>query len=242
MLVPARGDKKLFEEEPHESFPERNVWYPHQWLRSSLVFFSLILVTLLIAVVHFSFSQTFATYLWYVIVIYKLVGVVVEYIGEKIFEQKLLVVTISCMFGIVQALITFGASDFLDFLKSYFIELAIMMIERAYVTTVLDEFIEYVEDYYSRATRFLKRALGEEEQSSVFTDESMEAEKKPLNAKDLGIITSSPGKREDDLSDSNIILTEEVAQSYISDDSVDQDLDRAAAAFKEIHLLSRLRL
>lgn len=42
-------------------------------------------------------------------------------------------------------LATMGASDFLDFVFSYFIELAIMMIDRAYYAELEDKITTYIE-------------------------------------------------------------------------------------------------
>lgn len=47
---------------------------------------------------------------------------------------------------VVLGLVTFGADDFLDFLNAYFIELAIMMFERPYLTPMADIIIGWLEE------------------------------------------------------------------------------------------------
>ena len=57
--------------------------------------------------------------------------------------EALLVAPLSTVVVVILGLVTFGADDFLDFLNAFFIELAIMMFERAYLGDLLDQADKY---------------------------------------------------------------------------------------------------
>ena len=55
----------------------------------------------------------------------KVVAIITENILEKAIGESLLVANLAITFDVVLGLVTFGAADFFDFLKSYFIELGL---------------------------------------------------------------------------------------------------------------------
>lgn len=68
----------------------------------------------------------FGKYLWYILVALKVGTMIYESILDKmILEDALYRCGISMLVGIIINLSTLGATDFFDFLLSYFIELAL---------------------------------------------------------------------------------------------------------------------
>ena len=69
--------------------------------------------------------------------IMRVVQIMAETVMEKAIGEILLMSPLNVSFGVMQGLITFGASNFLDFLNSFFIELGLQMLERPYMDEIV---------------------------------------------------------------------------------------------------------
>ncbi len=70
-------------------------------------------------------------------------------------REVLLTAPVGTGFGIIQGITTLAASDFLDFLLGYFLDLAILMLFRAYVDPCMNDIIEWVGKWLSRANIYI---------------------------------------------------------------------------------------
>ncbi len=75
-----------------------------------------------------------------------LIGKVIEYQ----LKEALLTAPVGTGFGIVQGITTLAASDFLDFLLGYFLDLAILMLFRVYLDPFMSDIIEWIGKWLSK--------------------------------------------------------------------------------------------
>lgn len=154
ILIPDNSDKRKI----HESY-DGNIWQYYTWKRSNMIFNSLWVIFLTIVTINFSFSDIFGAYIWYAIIILKLLGILLDWILEKAMDQALLLGPLSISYGVVVGLVTFGADDFLDFIDAYFIEFAMMLFERTYLGNLSSEFFEYVENAIPQKIQSIQKWL-----------------------------------------------------------------------------------
>ncbi len=132
-----------------------NIWKPHVWKRSKLLASSFFTIPLLVYLMQFSMGTLFGLYLWYCIVAYKIIQVIIEFALVKLFDDQLLMGPISITCDLMGGIFTFGANDFLAFLKSTFIDLCVLMIDRAYYGSFMNYATERMEYYYDYAKDYL---------------------------------------------------------------------------------------
>ena len=78
ILIPDNSDKRKI----HESY-DGNIWQYYTWKRSNMIFNSIWMIFLTIIIINFSFSDLFGTYIWYAIIILKLLGILIDWTLEK---------------------------------------------------------------------------------------------------------------------------------------------------------------
>jgi hypothetical protein len=121
IFVP-KNERLIYDEDP-----SGNIWKKPTWRRSFTFFIALMFVMFFVFLIQFSFSSVFGDNIWSVlsrvfIASLKVVFEVCEYIVEKSFGNMLLLSPFMQSIGVMEGLITFGASDFVNFLEAYFVE------------------------------------------------------------------------------------------------------------------------
>ena len=218
-----------------ESF-DGNVWEFFTWKRSNVLFISVFWIFYNLMVVQFSFSETFSTYIWYMIGLLKVLGVIFGFILELLLEESLLSSPMEILGGLTQGLVTFGADDFVDFLNAYFIELGIMMFERTYVGDFVDVCVKYIESKIAKMSKFMDFKLGWFSSNDDFLlDKEMQKEKAMQERKkkeqeeaellreDKDINKDEDKKKDENKEDND--MGSSGSDIYISDDEDDFDFD-----------------
>jgi len=154
ILIPEKTDQNA--NYVKESF-DGNVWEFFTWKRSNVFFISFFWIFYNLMVVQLSFSAIFGIYIWYMIGLLKIFGVIIGFCLEILLEESLLSSPIEIVGGLTAGLVTFGADNFVDFLNAYFIELGIQMFERTYVGDFVNYVIKYIE---SRMHKLMSLRLG----------------------------------------------------------------------------------
>jgi len=219
ILIPDQADVRKVAE-AHDG----NTWEYYTWKRSNMLFASLYLSFLLLAIIQFSFADVFGTYIWEAIACLKALALVVDHLLEQATREALLVAPLSAVVIVVLGLVTFGAEDFLDFLDAFFIELGIMMFERAYLSEVVGLFFEYVSERLPKAFAAVQAWFSSEDDAA----EAEEAEA-PAAAEAADPAQKAAGKEgagSDDSSDAEVFYSEEEsALAHADDDLVEEDPD-----------------
>ena len=102
---------------------ETKFWDRIWWKRGYLIKNTAIHILLLICLLEFTFSSIFEinTLIW--VGLMKVLGLIVETYLEEVLEDKLLVACLIIGQGVTEYIATFGAPDYLDVLKSFYVEL-----------------------------------------------------------------------------------------------------------------------
>ena len=212
-----------------------NIWEYYTWKRGNMLFVSFLLIMLMVAIIQFSFSEIFSIWLWYMIALFKLVQVILEYIAGKAVFENLLLCPISICIGITQNLVTFGANDFLDFLQSYFIEMAMMIIERTYYSKLVLMLTTYLEYVYHKLLRWFKKFI-----SGFDIEEEEELARKRQQQLLGGVGEEKDAKEgegiEDDINDEQDSLFSEVVYFTESDEGSWEDQSLEVIDDQEIDL------
>nr|CCA22724.1 conserved hypothetical protein [Albugo laibachii Nc14] len=125
--------ERALQEKSHGLRETQKIWWPTQWKRANMVFTTIILCVALVLLIEFSFWSQFGHYLWFVIVGLELLAPIVEGLLAKQLQETLLVAPLASSYALVSGLITFGASDFKDFVVGNLLDFGVSLIERVYL-------------------------------------------------------------------------------------------------------------
>ena len=128
-----------------ESF-DGNVWEFFTWKRSNVLLVSLFWIFFLLCIIQFSFSSIYSLYIWYMIVTIKGLNIAIGFIIELMLEDSIVCSTLDILGGLTGGLVTFGASDFVSFLQSYYVDFGMQMFERTYLGDVTDTVLDFVKE------------------------------------------------------------------------------------------------
>ena len=115
-----KGEKK--KQEAYDG----NVWLTDLWSRTCLMLFSTFQILAILCALQLSFTDFYGENIVLMMAITKLLGMLMENALERVFGDLNLISPFSSFHGISENVLTFGASSFLDFLGSYYIELGII--------------------------------------------------------------------------------------------------------------------
>lgn len=141
---------------------ERTTWWPTQWKRANMVFTSVVLGLFLVLLLELSFWSEFGNYMFYVIVAMELVNRQVESWTEGRVKELLLMAPLLSACNLIGGLMTFGATDFLDFLLGSTLDFGMMLLIRVYMDTAIEatsEFISEILTYCWEKLRVVGRAF-----------------------------------------------------------------------------------
>lgn len=158
-----------------------NIWFWRLWRRSQILYVILMVSFFMMLLIQFSFTGIFEDNVYLLLIILKVVQMIVEYALEQYFGDNLIISPISCTIASMIVIATMGSSDFYDFLFSYFIELCIQMLERAYIIKIQQELTNYLERQYQKLVITLKKLFNEDnenEQQNVEEEKIEETEQK----------------------------------------------------------------
>jgi hypothetical protein len=138
---------------------KESIWAPTLWKRSNLMFCSILMGLFLVLIVEFSYWGDFGTYVWWIVLMLKVFAQFIDALVEYQLRELLLVSPISSALNITQALITLGADDFVDFVLVYFVEMALLVVERVYIEPYLSQFLDWLGDAIDEAILYAKSKL-----------------------------------------------------------------------------------
>ena len=162
--------------------------------------------------------------IWVSIACLKVVAIIVDYSLEASMDEALLASPLSMCVIVILGLVTFGADDFLDFLRAFFIELGIMMFERTYLGEIVGFCIEYAEERLPQAFAAVQQWFSSEDDAVEEGDlgpagpttqpgEQAEAEAKP----------KGDGDGSNDSSNSEVFFSEEDSGGGAGDDELQHE-------------------
>ncbi|POM73577.1 Hypothetical protein PHPALM_9561 [Phytophthora palmivora] len=138
--------EKVMTEQNDRDAQERNIWWPTQWKRANMIFASIMLGLFLVLMLEFSFWSSFGDYMFYVIVAQEIVNAVVEGWIESQLREALLMAPLVSALNLIGGIMTFGATDFRDFVLGGTLDFGMMLLMRVYVHTVTDAIVDFVKE------------------------------------------------------------------------------------------------
>ena len=135
ILVPAIPEMEKLRESEEES-----VMQPESWKRSHYILANILINITNIALMEFSFTDTYGMYFFIVFLLMKVFHILLEMQTEAFLGEVMLLTPISVGLQLTAGLVTIAADDFTDFTMGYYLELIIGLIEFIY----LDAFIAYM--------------------------------------------------------------------------------------------------
>ena len=130
----------LGDDDDEEMLPPSEFWTPLLWKRMHLLLFTLYIMTVLMVVWELSYSDFFAAYIYQFIVGFKIAQMLIDQLLASFMKENLLIAPLMVAVEVTEFMITMGASNLVEFLISYFVELALMMLERI----IIDPGLKYI--------------------------------------------------------------------------------------------------
>lgn len=130
-LAPPSGINTLENDEDDTS--SSSIWTPAFWRRCHVLLTSMALQFILLAVLEYSFSSEWEKHIFKLIVLFKFVHLVLEQLLGWILKETLLAAPLLAVSRITSVVLTMGSADFTDFTLSYYISLALMIVERLFI-------------------------------------------------------------------------------------------------------------
>jgi len=148
----------LDDDDDEEVMEQSPVWTPMLWKRSHLIWGSLCLEVFLMIIWEFSYSSIFEEYVYQFIMVFKLIQMLMDIIMGDLLREHLMNAPLVVIIEVSEILVTMGASDFMDFTFSYFVELSVMVMERLYLDPALKTITKYWPKWRMQLVRrFAKR-------------------------------------------------------------------------------------
>ena len=91
--------------------------------------------------VEFSFWPQFGRYYWHVFIAYTVFGMLLESIIDHQLKEVLVAAPVITALNVITNLTRLGASDFLNFLLGWCLQLSIIMLFRVYVDPILGDVV-----------------------------------------------------------------------------------------------------
>ena len=129
------------------------------WKRLHVYYVDFLLSILNIYYTILSFCNLWSENIWYFIYSYKIIGIIAENYFEDIFQEQLLIAGFGCLFNLMQNMITFGASDLIDFLLSSMIEQISLVIEKVYIEAFTNYLKDHMDEYKKIVKEFIRKLL-----------------------------------------------------------------------------------
>ncbi|RLN26902.1 hypothetical protein BBO99_00000029 [Phytophthora kernoviae] len=146
---PISISEKVIADQKDREARERSIWWPTQWKRANMIFSSILLGLFLVLMLELSFWSSFGDYMFYVIVAQEVVNKIVETWIEFQLNELLLMAPLISALNLIGGLMTFGATDFGDFVLGNTLDLGMMLLMKVYLDTSIDAITEFVKEVLS---------------------------------------------------------------------------------------------
>ena len=145
--------------EPHTDQSNTKPITTSTWKRSNLLVSSILMSLFLVCIVEWSFWESFGTYIWEAIILMKFLGILIGQVMDNQLGEALLSAPVMTSFGLVQAVVTMSANDFMDFLLSYIVGFGFLLLERMYIGPLLSGVLNWSYNTISAMTQSVKKLV-----------------------------------------------------------------------------------
>jgi len=171
------ANQAALDDDEEEMLPPSEFWTPLLWKRMHLMLYTLYMITILMVVWELSYSDFFAAYIYQFIVGFKIAQMIIDQLLASFMKENLLIAPLMVAVEVTEFMITMGASNLVEFLISYFVELALMMLERI----IIDPGLKYIAKLWPKWKMMLKRRFSKKRHMTREQRAREEAEWKRIN-------------------------------------------------------------
>lgn len=182
---------------------DKNTWNVTSWKRFNYAVLNMLTIVLNIFFVYISFTNLFGQWFWWFIAGFKVLGIIIESIAELLLEDNLMLCSVSITFDLMEGLCTFGAPDFLEFIKSFLLGLSVQYSERVYLDPIVDIITDFTVEKINGLTIWFKILMGEMKNDEEDEVEIEGDELSKVDENDLSKSRHSEENEEDDLKSKN---------------------------------------
>ncbi len=173
MLIPEKSKGELSLEVPEDgnsngivndsSDSDDSPWKPRLWKRIHFILYAIFVQFLLLVFWEYTYSPMFSTNLHYFILIMKLFQIIMEIILMGCLQEKLLCVPLLVLISQTEIFIALGASNFVEFIITYFIHISIAVFHKIY----LDPILKGIQSLFPRWKHVLSQKVHTKKKTSV---------------------------------------------------------------------------
>jgi len=117
---------------------KHDLWDSVSWRKNNFLFSAFFFGVFLVLTVELSFWGFFGDFIYVIIVMLIIIGEVIIMLVEFQLREAMLMAPLLCAWNFITQLVTFGSPDFLAFLLSYFLGVAVSMFQRVFQKFYLD--------------------------------------------------------------------------------------------------------
>lgn len=140
---------------------DNNVWSITSWKRFNYGAMNLFTVLLMTIFIYITFTNIFGENMWFFIVGFKALGEIMESTCELLFEDGMMLSSVVLTFNVMEPLCTFGAPDFLEFIKGFVLGLGIQLGERGYNDPMVGVIGGWIVDKVTELRMWIRIVTGE---------------------------------------------------------------------------------
>ena len=138
------GKEKSTEEYKEFEVMGRN-FRPIDWNQGKFLFGTIVFIAIQFVFIYFAFSSLYSQNIWGFIALMKIIQIFMEEITKIVFEDFLQCIPLKVLTDIVAYMNTLSANNFYDFLFSFLIDVAITMVEKAYISQLQNIVVEKIQ-------------------------------------------------------------------------------------------------
>lgn len=184
MMIPNRSDRQasvaIGVENNVDTVPDggdNGPWKPRQWKRTHFILNAISLQLLLLVFWEFTYSPLFGRSLHFYIILMKTLQISMEMLLMKILKEKLLCIPLLVLVGLTEMFIAMAASNFIEFIITYFVHIALSVVHKIYI----DPILKGIQSLFPRWKHSIAQKLYTRRKSSVKAKKEEEDRKKKID-------------------------------------------------------------
>ena len=134
---------------------------PREWNRGKFIFVTFFFIGLQFIFIYFAYSKMYSKNIWTFIFVMKIIQIVLEEVTKSVFGDLLLVLPFKIITDITAYMNTLSANNFYDFLFSFLVDVAVNMIEKAYISQLQNIIVAKIQAKIEEFSRFYANLIND---------------------------------------------------------------------------------
>ncbi|EAR82338.2 transmembrane protein, putative (macronuclear) [Tetrahymena thermophila SB210] len=209
-------------------FYDGNIWQERIWKRGQYLYMSIIVWTIMLIILHLSFSAFYAQNIWLFTALLKITQIFIQESLKVYMENELLTSSFNCVIATTLIVSGLGALDFYEYLFTYFVSLGISTFEKTNQVIL----VHHVSHRAFKFVKIFKKWIQKQFQYETNEDESTQSQNNDNFGNTIDDETDNQNKKLDD--NSEVLLSERYEESM---DTYDANFDQQSfKTYGQLHL------